>query len=712
MDLLPLQKTAFAPEYFPAGWQAVIFRNWGKVRADRIAAVLGTTAEQVKTEAERLGLENVPYLPVWRKRGYLTIVRENWYLLSYGQLETLLEIDGETLEKWLYHEDFLFVKLGGFKPDVSAPAFAPLDEAQRKRTEEIAAIVRAQDLRAEEQPFDFEKRFSAIPAPAKWERKGNVLIEDRIVHTYLGGSGDLLETDLDACFSDAYLAAVSARGVNGLFIHAVLDQLIRFPFEPARSKGFKARQEILREICARMKKFGISLYLYLNEPRGLPLSFFQTHPELLGDVSGGLGALCTSLPQVKEYLKNAVRELFVAVPELGGIITITMSENLTNCYSHTCERDTQCPRCKNRLRAEVVSEVNSLIREGMRAAGSDAKLIAWVWSWNESRGFRPDEVEKGIGMLPEDVAVMCNSEEKLPVRVGEVDNEVFDYTVSQSARAPSPYTRSVFAMCDRKNRKKYAKIQLNTSWECCTAPFLPVFETSRKHMDNLLSCGVSGLILGWTLGGYPSPNMEYFMTRYTENGPDYEEWLEKTYGTDAEKIGRATHTLSEAFENFPFAIELIYNSPVNIGAANPFYAEKTGEKATMTCYPFDDTDAWAGPYRKADVMAAFDRTCAGIARALSEAEGATGARAAEFFDCAQAMYCNFKSTLNQMRFSETTDAAKRRALIADEEMLTCKTLALIRKNCAFGFEASNHYFWDVNILLEKLVNLDDLKRKL
>lgn len=100
MDLLPLQATGLRPDWFPTVWQAVIFRNWGKVPAENLAAVLRTSPETVAREAARLGLSDLPYSAEWRKRGYLTIVRENWYLLSYAQLETLLGIDAKTLENW------------------------------------------------------------------------------------------------------------------------------------------------------------------------------------------------------------------------------------------------------------------------------------------------------------------------------------------------------------------------------------------------------------------------------------------------------------------------------------------------------------------------------------------------------------------------------------------------------------------------------------
>lgn len=707
MGLLPIGKTAPQPDWFPTRWQAVIFRNWGKISPERIAKVLKTDQETVTREAERLGLDGIEFLPEWRKRGYLTIIRENWQILSYEQLLMLLDVDEQTLEKWLYQEDFLYVKLGRFKPAVCEPIFIPLTPEQLKRTECIAAIVRSQEFRYLEKPFDFESRFKKLSRPAKQFARGEEQVVHRIVHAYLGGTGDLLDLDIETCFSDRYLDAVASRGITGLFIHAVLEQLSRFPFCPERSEGYERRRKILAGLVKKFARHGLKLWLYFNEPRGLPIAFFDAHPELLGEVDelDSMGALCTSLPQVQDYLRNAICQLFQAVPDLGGIITITMSENLTNCFSHKFGRPLTCPRCQKRSCTEVLAEVNTLIWQGIKAAGSAAELVVWNWAWNDYSRLTDADREQILESLPKGVCAMSNSEEWVSVRVGETEYPIVDYTVSQSARAPGEYTRKFFAACDRVGLKKFAKIQLNTSWECCAVPFIPVFETNHRHIDNLLACGLDGLVLGWTLGGYPSPNMEYFATRYRSECPSYEEWISATYSGDAGRITRATKLFSDAFEKFPFTVSLLYNSPVNVGVANPFYVKPTKMTATMVGYPYDDLDSWIYPFLPEDVIVRFEEMCEGMDAALAEVDEVRNDRAVEWKECAEVLYCNMKSTLNQMKFHLSTNSDMRRRLVEAEWELTERTLKLMLGNCTFGFEASNHYYWDINILLEKLVCL-------
>jgi hypothetical protein len=53
-----------------------------------------------------------------------------------------------------------------------------------------------------------------------------------------------------------------------------------------------------------------------------------------------------------------------------------------------------------------------------------------------------------------------------------------------------------------------AKIQAGNTWELSAVPYIPAVAHVAQHMANLRDTGVEGLMLSWTLGGYPSPNLE------------------------------------------------------------------------------------------------------------------------------------------------------------------------------------------------------------
>jgi hypothetical protein len=76
-----------AVPHFPDRLHAVIWRNWGLVEPARLARVLGATGEQIRARAVSMGLPaEVRVPPEWRRRGYITLVRQA------RQLQTALRI--------------------------------------------------------------------------------------------------------------------------------------------------------------------------------------------------------------------------------------------------------------------------------------------------------------------------------------------------------------------------------------------------------------------------------------------------------------------------------------------------------------------------------------------------------------------------------------------------------------------------------------------
>ena len=126
--LLPEKKINLPPHPFATDWQAVIFRNYGTVKTENLAKVLKTDVETIEREAARLGLSGLTYEPKWKEKGYITIIKNNWHLLDYNGVCALAEMTEEELGKTLLEDDFLFVKVGNFKPVVTPPVYSPLTE--------------------------------------------------------------------------------------------------------------------------------------------------------------------------------------------------------------------------------------------------------------------------------------------------------------------------------------------------------------------------------------------------------------------------------------------------------------------------------------------------------------------------------------------------------------------------------------------------------
>ena len=121
-------------------WQKVIFRNYGTVKTSLIGKVIGLSEKDVVLNAEKLGVKNIKYEPLWREKGFVTIIRNNWDILSLDEIAEILEMSEGELSKLLEEYDFLSVKLGN-KPDVGDNCYRALTKEEEENTERVRKIV-------------------------------------------------------------------------------------------------------------------------------------------------------------------------------------------------------------------------------------------------------------------------------------------------------------------------------------------------------------------------------------------------------------------------------------------------------------------------------------------------------------------------------------------------------------------------------------------
>lgn len=704
---------ALSVDYFPTPWQAALFRCWGLADENRLARALGATRAQLRAAAGELGLDASRQAdPLWSSRGYLTLIRGTWQLLSFEQTLTLLNLTGAQLAALLKEDDFLWHKLGQFKPRTPDCRNRPLTEAERARTREIAA-----EMAALPECFRRDPAFAFVGDLTREEKSGGAAMNAgtessssdsplRTIYSYFALYGDPLSApELDP-FPDGLLQRYARMGVKGVWLQGVLYQLVEFPFAPELSAGWEKRLRTLNDLIRRAKRFGIGVYLYLNEPRSMPEWFFKRHPHLRGTREGDFWAMCTSQPEVKRYLHDAARELFTRCPELAGFFTITMSENLTNCFSRG---PMTCPRCAARRPEEAVAEVNNLLARGAREGNPAARAVAWSWGWGD------DWAEKVAPLLTEGQIVQCTSEEGLKTSIGGVPGSVLDYTLSQCG--PGEKARRVWLSALGSGHECCAKVQLNNSWELAAVPWLPVFDRVAEHMRALRAAGVRHLQCSWTLGGYPSPNL-MLAGRVLDGRGGVREFLNEWLGPElAGAADAAQRRLSAAFSEFPFHVETVYTAPMNFGPMLPFYLKPTGRKATMIGFPYDDLDSWRSIYPRPVFRAQFERLVAGWREGTDMLAAHEGEHPGwdEMLTMARAALVHFSSALHQIRFVEARDAGDREAMlrvVADERANVRAAAGLRARDSRIGYEASNHYFYSMNDLCEKMLNLSWAEQRL
>lgn len=700
--------------HFPDMLHAVVWRNWELVSSERLAAVLQATPEQIASLAEAMGLPPATAIPEEQRqelhrRSYVTLIRRNWHLLPYEQLLELLGWDAERLAFTLREDDFLWHKLGRLKPACPPVQYTPPSLSAQRHAAYIRKVVEEEFDGAlglpEEPPFAFLRQMVAPSRPVLCEVPASARIKIRFLYSYSALYGDpLTEPELDP-YPDGYLAQLVALGVNGVWLPAVLYKLAPWSLAPTLSEGWERRLENLRQLVARAQKHGIGIYLYLNEPRALPVAFFERCPDLRGVVEEGLAALCTSTPTVQEFLRESLTTVFRAVPNLAGAFTITMSENLTNCHSHG--RGQECPHCGPRGAAAVVAEVNRVIAEGVWRGQPQAHVIAWDWGW------RNEWAAEVIAQLPREMWLMSVSEWDLPITRGGIESTVGEYSIS--AVGPGPRARRHWAAARRRGMRTAAKVQINNTWELSAVPYLLALQLVAEHMSNLTEEGIEGLMLSWTLGGYPSPNLEMAAQFYGELHPTVQQALwtvaRRRFGEAcAPLVIAAWEQFSAALREFPFHIDVVYQAPQQFGPANLCYREPTGYRATMTGFPYDDLEGWRGIYPPEVFQAQFAKVAAGWRAGLEKLQAActmgASAAIADELRVAEAAYLHFQSVANQIAFvrARAEDWERCRELLRREIVVARRMFDLVNRDSRIGFEATNHYFYTRLDLVEKVVS--------
>lgn len=702
-------------EWFPTKAQCFIYRNWGLVTVEKMAEVLETDSDTVLHMAEEMGLDlSVEVMPEWRTRGYITLIRNCWHLLDYDQLCVLLDWSMEYLAFIIEEDDFLWYKLGRFKADSGHLRVEALDEEGKRRTAEICRITKEIYAKAPEasvKPFDFFRKTVLAEGDAP-----EMKTKTRFLYSYCALYGDTFfdKNLIDVSFPDEMLRSYQSMGINGVWTQAVMTKLTPYKFLPELSEGYEQRLEGVRYLIDKLAKYGMKLYLYINEPRTLPSKLLENRSDIRGHVyeEMGISSLCIRTEEVQKYLRESVAFLVKNAPGLGGFFTITSSENRTNCMSHVRDpKLNNCPRCQGHSPAENFALVNRLIWEGASSVDPEIEVMAYSWAWRE-------EEMATVRLLPKEVKLLNVSESRKQKTIGEVTTSVSDYSIS--IEGPSEISKELWREASATGHRSVAKIQVNNSWEMPSVPYIPVFEQHYRHLSGIFATGdVESLMYTWTLGGYPSPILEMIklMSEKDKEIPSLEEIYEKLFaGADVKTLSRALHLFSEAFSEYPFCVRTAYYAPQTCAPANPLYAEPTGFEATMVCNPYDDLTKWRNLFPEelfVDQMRKMSEKWNEGFELLKTVDLTKNPYLDELYDVADACNVTFRGMYNQCAFIATRrDTDDYEDVLEDEKRLAYEAIGLLSRNATIGYESTNHYFYTKSNLMEKIVNCEYLAENL
>jgi len=410
-----------------------------------------------------------------------------------------------------------------------------------------------------------------------------------------------------------YLKEIKDEGFTAVWLHCLLREIV--PSKPFPEFGNEEKIKALNEFIEYTSRFGIKVYLYLCEPRGFREEdkFWEKHPDVKGqphthygtEFAGKYYALCSSTQKVKDYLYESSYNLFKKVPGLGGVFLITASEFHTHCYSHFpkwikeiknfpemidwTKEGFYCKRCEKRQPYEVVSEIITLINKGVKEVSKNADVIAWAWSWNI---IEPQPQKKLINSLPKDVILMSDFERGgykfIKGKRYPVDEYSFSYT------GPSPRFKKRIEIAKKRGMKVMAKLQMGTTHELVTVPYIPVIHTFAEKLDVMRKMKINGFLACWIFGGNISP-MSKITGKFSVSGKSKEEIIKEVaiseFGEKTYKfMMKAWKKFSEAFSYYPFSIPFIYDGPINFATVYPLSlkAKKVGPIPSWRPLPRDE----------------------------------------------------------------------------------------------------------------------------
>lgn len=714
---------------FPNAIYRFVYHNWDLLPARTLARFLGCKTHSVHRMGNDLGLPRMEPPPL--ERILPVIVRRNWHLMPRKEIARLVGMRMDRFVHALQEIDMLEIKLGK-APSVRKIRWQEPTSAARAAARRLAAKLQPYlaDADGWDPPFSFVRPMSRAPRGRRAPKADRTGFNPCLFYSYISTHGDFLLTGEDP-YPNGTLARLADCGVNAVWLPGLLRDL-----SPSRPfAGFGAnhgtRIACLRGIVRRAKKHGIEVFLYLNEPRGMPKRFFERHPDARGMPSRialtDSWGMCTSAASVQDFLRESTAFLFKAIPDLGGAVLITASEYVTNCYSHYYSDNfgsptsKMCSRCKTRGPVAALTDTARLMQEGLDSIGSKARLLQWLWTWNAV--LNESQIGEAIRALPDGMPVVIDWARGAPFEVFGKSAIVDEYSIAHVS--PSPMCREHMREARRGGRQVIARAQVVTSVEMNPQPYLPAIPNIARLMRELRRHHVDGLFGSWIFGSWHERNMEILALDRETDDPVKALAL-KYYGErGAILAGRAWQQFSKALACLPESQDVLYFGPINSGVALPLRLEKESWRHSMVLLSSDHLDLCCKPFGARVVARAFRAAAEHWEKGVELLEQAMARapkkhHAANRLDHGVSSACglHYRSAAHHVEFMRLRDEAlagarpwskvsRRMMKILDDEARVAERLIPIAAHDArIGFEGSVGYYYRPLELIEKRLTLD------
>jgi len=379
-----------------------------------------------------------------------------------------------------------------------------------------------------------------------------------------------LEDDVDY-YPEAYLCRLMHDGINGLWIGANFRDLLKSDIFPEYGQDGKIRLDKLRSVIARCRKYGIGIYLFSVEPassyRNEPLA---KRKDLHGGTSWAGGLFCTSTDEFKFYIRQSITRLFEELPDLKGFINITVGECLSGCGS---ANHFNCPKCMEKYgsHAATLAATEKMFADIMKEVAPHAEFISWTYG---QRGWSYENLAQSLEMRDENVINMQNFEDDgRAMQLGR-ERTLFDYWLAFVG--PGKVMSDSVEINKRRGVKTYAKLQICTSFDFSTVPYVPAPGILYDKFTYMHDNGITGALLCWYFGNYPGlmnkAACELAFEPFFKTKREFLVDLASLYwGSDAEKVADAWEYFEESYKNIPLNKAFEWFSPMVDSPAAPLH---------------------------------------------------------------------------------------------------------------------------------------------
>lgn len=401
-------------------------------------------------------------------------------------------------------------------------------------------------------------------------------------HYQTNGAGELAD-DTDY-YPDSYLNRLAHDGVNGLWIQEHFRKLLPSDVIPEYGKESKERLERLNRVIQKCKRYGIRIYLEGVEPASTYNNpDLKNHPEILGQAFGEHNAFCPSTLKGQEYIRESIKKLFTLVPDLAGLITISVGESVATCAGVEVG-EFSCPHCLETglSKAEILANCENIMADALSEVKPEAELISWTYAM---RTWEFEEALEYFNVRSDKTINMTNFEDLgTPIQLGK-PRLAYDYWLSYTG--PGELFTSAAEIGESRNTPVYAKIQVCNSHEVASVPYVPVPGILYDKFRYMHEHNITGVLYCWYFGNYPSlmnkAASELSFTPFFKTKQEFLEYLASIYwGKDARKVAEAWQCFEDGYSQYPVNVAFEWYGPMADGPVWPLHLKPVDLPCTRT----------------------------------------------------------------------------------------------------------------------------------